>query len=36
MGMVSNLLAESFACGYHVSDEGEQILTKIRQNAAKQ
>jgi hypothetical protein len=36
MGTVSNLLTESFACGYHVSDQGEQIVTRILQNAARQ
>lgn len=36
MGVVSNLVSEAFACGYSVSDEGEQIVTKILQNAATQ
>jgi hypothetical protein len=36
MGMVSNPIAEAFACGYSVSDEGERMVTKILQNAAAQ
>ncbi len=36
MGWASNLVSEAFACGYSVSDEGEQLVTKILQNAAGQ
>jgi predicted small secreted protein len=35
MGVVSNLIAESFACGYRVSDEAEQIVKQIMDNAGK-
>jgi hypothetical protein len=35
MGLVSNVNIESFACSYNVSDEAQQIVTKIMENAAK-
>ena len=34
MGVVSNVVAEGFACGYSVSDDAEQIVTTIIKNAA--
>jgi hypothetical protein len=34
MGVVSNVIAEGFACGYSVSDDAERIVNKMIQNAA--
>ena len=36
MGLVSNLIAESFACGRSITDEAEQIVDGIMDNAAAQ
>jgi PknH-like extracellular domain len=35
LGVVSNLIAESFACGFGVSDEADQIVNQIMDNAGK-
>lgn len=34
LGVVSNVLVEGFACGNEVSDEGEQVVYKLLENAA--
>jgi hypothetical protein len=36
LGVVSNVITQGFACGYDISDEAEQIVTEIIDNAAKQ